>query len=75
MPTSDDAQIIDVDGTAVVRFTETDTFAIELTVEKDNKVLALTATRLPDERMRVCEGADRCVTLERQFDSYSYELR
>lgn len=35
---------------------------------------ALQVRRLAGERIEVCAAADRCATLERQFDAYHYEL-
>jgi hypothetical protein len=33
-----------------------------------------TARRLAGQKLEVCEGASGCATLERQFDSYEYDL-
>jgi hypothetical protein len=34
----------------------------------------LQVRRLAGERIEVCGAADRCATLERQFDSYDYDI-
>ena len=62
-----------IPATALVRVIEADRFAITLVSE--GKSRELTATRLAGERIEVCAPDKRCATLERQFDSYDYDLR
>jgi len=38
------------------------------------KTRVLTARRLEKQRLEVCEGREQCVTLERQFDAFRYDL-
>ncbi len=57
-------------GQATARYVGADRFSIALTTGE--RSLDLTARRLPGERLELC--ADRCSTLERQFDAYHHDV-
>ncbi len=57
-------------GQATARYVGADRFSITLTTGE--RSLELTARRLPGERLELC--ADRCSTLERQFDAYHHDV-
>lgn len=61
-----------VDGHVKIRFIDADRFAVTLIAA--DIAHAFTATRLAGERLNVCGANKRCATLERQFDSYEYDL-
>jgi hypothetical protein len=58
----------EIQATGDVKYVSPDRFAI--TIGKR----ALTARRLPDERLEVCDAPNHCGTLERQFDPDHYDL-
>lgn len=61
-------------GEATVRSLGGDRFEVVFNGGKSESSRTLTATRLSEHRLDVCEGTEPCATLERQFDGYAYSV-